>query len=278
MNHTIPHCPCCDDTTLRQFMMLSVTTAHGLLQRPLFRCKGCDHAWLDTSEGHERIEEDYARGYVGHRIDPFFERQCRIAIGAEIRPLVPPPAALLDVGCGNGSFLLAAQEAGYDGLGIDISSEAVDLVKSRGGKAIAVDFLSYEFRQKFDVISMWDVVEHLRDPYLFLRRAKELLNPGGILIIKTPSVGKLVLWLTRVRNAWAGSLLQAPHHVHYWSPRSMTVIMHRAGFTKIIRWRPRKFRSVPETKSLCRKATRIVRNALLRGAGSRNIFCVGRAA
>lgn len=258
-------------------MKLTVPAAQEYLCLPLWRCAQCGHAWLQTGDAHGLIEEEYDQGYVGHRVDPFFEDQCRKAIRTEIGPHSPPPATLLDVGCGNGGFLLAAQEAGYDTLGIDISAGAIEIVESRGGKALPVDFLTHDFGRTFDVISMWDVVEHLRDPFRFFQRAREMLSPGGILVVKTPGVGKQALTLTRVRPQWAGGLLQAPHHVHYWTQDSMAAIMHRAGFAEVVHWPPRSFRSDPKTKSVTRKVRRWVRTTLLKLTGSRNIFCAGRA-
>jgi 2-polyprenyl-3-methyl-5-hydroxy-6-metoxy-1,4-benzoquinol methylase len=277
MNSTAEPCPCCASGRINRYMMLTAAAERGPLRLPLWRCNQCGHAWLQTGDAHELIEEEYDQGYVGHRIDPFFETQCRAVILNEIGPLRPPPATLLDVGCGNGGFLLAAQEAGYEALGVDISAGAIEIVRSRGGKALSVDFLTHDFGRTFDVISMWDVVEHLREPIRFFQRARELLRPGGILVVKTPGVGMQALALTRVRPRWAGGLLQAPHHVHYWTRDSMDAIMRRAGFAEVIYWPPRAFRSAPESKSPTRKARRWVRTKLLMLAGSRNIFCAGRA-
>jgi SAM-dependent methyltransferase len=258
-------------------MMLTAAAAKGSLRLPLWICPQCDHAWLQTGDAHGLIEEDYDQGYVGHRIDPFFEAQCRNVLRSEIGELRAPPATLLDVGCGNGGFLLAAQDAGYEALGVDISAGAIDIVSSRGGKAILVDFLAHDFGRTFDIISMWDVVEHLREPVRFFQRARELLNSGGILLVKTPGVGRQALALTRVRPRWAGGLLQAPHHVQYWTQESMDAIMRRAGFARVVYWPGRSFRSAPETRSPVRKARRWTRTKLLRLTGSENIFCAGRS-
>ena len=272
----VVRCPCCDAERPNRFTVLDTTLAKRPLRLPLWRCDECGHAWLQTGEAHGLIEEDYDSDYLGHRIDVFLEAQFRAAIQSDIRPLRPPPASLLDVGCGNGSFLLTAQEAGYQAVGIDISAGAVDIVKDRGGKALAVDFLTHDFGQTFDIISMWDVVEHLRDPFKFFQRARDLLSPGGVLVIKTPSFGKPLLDLTRARNRCAGGLLTAPHHVQFWTQESIAAIMNRAGFADVVYWPSRSFHSVPETKSVPRIVRRWIRTELHRLTGSRNIYCAGR--
>jgi 2-polyprenyl-3-methyl-5-hydroxy-6-metoxy-1,4-benzoquinol methylase len=276
MNQTHAFCPCCNFKKNKCFTSLSVTTLVGNIKMPLFRCSICKHAWLDTGNSHKIIEDEYSNDYIGHRIDSYFEFQCRKTIINEIAPLISPPATLLDVGCGNGGFLLAAQELGYNSLGVDISKQAVEIVNNRGGKAMEVDFLSYNFDHSFDVITMWDVVEHLKDPFIFFKRAKQLLNPKGILIIKTPSVGIVPLYMAKCNNDLAGALLQAPHHVQYWTQKSIDALFDRSGFGEIIHWKPRKFRSEPETKSIQKKIRRKIRNTILHFTASENLYCAAR--
>jgi len=198
---------------------IPIGTASGIFQ--ITTCPQCTHSWLVTAQDqHHQVEEIYDHDYAGHRIDKTFEMKCREALMLDISPHMPPPACLLDVGCGNGSFVLAAQEAGYDTLGIDISEEGVAFAVSRGANAHHYDFLTHAFDKKFDIITMWDVVEHLHSPAIFIHRARELLKPGGILIIKTPSIGKLCLLFVRLFGNSAPALLQAPDHIHYWTRSS----------------------------------------------------------
>jgi 2-polyprenyl-3-methyl-5-hydroxy-6-metoxy-1,4-benzoquinol methylase len=270
------NCPCCSTATIREYATLPAVISRQKLDLPLFICELCSHGWLDTRGKHGLIEQEYDRDYAGHRIDPFFEQQCRDVVQAEIRSIIPSPAKVLDVGCGNGGFIIACQNAGYEATGVDISTEAVAIAIERGGKALAVDFLSYNFQQRFDIISMWDVIEHLSDPLIFLNRARELLNPGGALIIKTPAVGKRALALARLLPAKSGAILNTPHHVQFWTETSMTELLTRARFPIVTFWTPRRFRSASPTRSVALKSRRWILNQLLTFSGNSNIFCAAR--
>lgn len=266
-------CPCCKQAGPLSSFSIELTTSGRLRNFEIHECGTCKHAWLATDRAsHEIIESVYNHDYAGHRLDQHFERRCREEIKGNISRLISPPADLLDVGCGNGSFILAAKENGYDALGIDISAEGVAIANKRGATALNVDFLTHDFGQLFDVITMWDVIEHLREPEIFLTRAKKLLSPDGILIIKTPSIGKPCLQLVRTIKRAAPSLLQTPDHVQFWTKTSMDALLTRTGFTNTIYWPTKAFRSHAKAKSAKQTAKRIIRKEISRLTGNGNLY------
>ena len=276
MTDTERNCPCCASlarTVLTPSVVLG-GTRHALR---LLRCKACGHAFLETDKDqHSAIEDDYMHDYAGHRPDPVFELRARAAMVHEIMPLVPPPARLLDVGCGSGAFLDVARSLGYAGTGIDISSGAIATCRERGLHAIEGDVLSHDFGEPFDLVTMWDFLEHLRDPALFVRRAFDLLRSGGILVVKTPGMGRLTIELARVNKRVLPVILHAPHHVQYWTPGSIDSILSRAGFASIIHFPPREFRQKARANSIRRIAKRTIIATIGGLAGNRNIFVAGR--
>jgi SAM-dependent methyltransferase len=141
---------------------------------------------------------------------------------------------LLDVGCGLGFSLLAARDAGFEALGLDpLGPEDPD---QRPGRRILRGTLeTFSDPGPFDLISMVDVIEHVRDPIAALRRAGELLAPGGVLLIATndsSSFGARVL----------GSRWMHYHRAHLWffTPRTLAAIVERAGLEVV--------RTVPATR------------------------------
>ena len=139
-----------------------------------------------------------------------------------------PAGALFEVGCAYGLFLDEARGRFDSVSGIDISGEPVaharDVLKLDARKG---DFLSEDFGgRRFDVICMWDTIEHLAKPDEFLARAASLLIPNGLLYLTTGDIGS---WNARWRKeAWRQ--IHPPSHVNYFSRRTITTLLDRIGF------------------------------------------------
>lgn len=240
-------------------------------------CGSCGHRWLRTTEEERRSVEagTYTHDYAGYRPDPAFTKTATEVTRAELTARVPPPARILDVGCGAGDFMTVATAAGYQVEGIDISEASAEICRSRGLDARAANFLTYEFATQFDLITMWDVVEHLREPASFFRRARVLLRGGGYLFAKIPSFGDLSV---RLANFWprtAGTLLGAPSHVQYFDRDSLTALLERTGF------QPEWFdagraRSQKTGGPLKRRVARLVRSGIQPISGDANLYFIAR--
>lgn len=162
----------------------------------------------------------------------------RTAADAECRHLPPLPAGggrLLDVGCGNGGFLMLARQAGWQVEGLDFDPGAVQAARSRGLQVHhgGIELLE-ERRACYDVITLCHVIEHVHDPVATLRRLHALLKPGGILWLDTPNLASL--GALRFGPHWRG--LEAPRHLVLFCPASMQQALTMAGFHTFQRhWR-----------------------------------------
>ena len=244
-------------------------------------CRACGHRWMRTSEAEQQqIEQSvYTDGYAGYRSDPVFEQAIRSLLDQEIAPRLPQEARILDVGCGAGDFLIAAKERGFRPLGIDVSEDGARLCREKGLEALAGDFLTEDFGTKFDAVTMWDVIEHLRDPGAFFERTLDVLRPGGLLIGKVPAFGGISVGFSKRVPRLAGMLLGAPDHVQYFTPRSLGALLQRAGFA--VEWlRPRanKLRGKRVGGSLKRRFGRSLAAAIKGASGDANVYFVATAA
>lgn len=139
-----------------------------------------------------------------------------------------PRGRLLDVGCGRGYFVRAACRRGWEAYGVEVS---------RHVEAAAVPDVAARIRVgeldggawpggAFDVVTLYHVIEHLRDPRRALDRIRRLLKPGGILVVATPDAGSLVARV--LRDRWAA--LRMPDHCVVYSRRSLWRLLESSGF------------------------------------------------
>jgi SAM-dependent methyltransferase len=140
---------------------------------------------------------------------------------------------LLDIGCAYGPFLAAARDRGFDPLGLDPAQEAVEYVKNKLRIPAIRGFFPEDFSglpdlkpESFDVISLWYVIEHFREPRLALEAIRDLLKPGGILAFSTPSYNGISR-----RKSRRAFLEQSPgDHWTVWDPRHCAGILKKHGF------------------------------------------------
>ena len=97
---------------------------------------------------------------------------------------------LLDIGCSTGLFLAKARAAGWQVRGNEYSADSAQVARSTHGLDVVSGALQANSfpAASFDVVTLWDVLEHVPDPQATLRLARGLLKPGGLLVVKTPNV------------------------------------------------------------------------------------------
>ena len=245
-------CPVCGMTVTRK--ALELPAGHFLV-----RCCRCGHGFVLLSQAaEENLKVLYDADYSGFRRDTFFEAVVRAEIAHNFVGRIPLGARLLDVGCGNGAFMIVAQEAGYKVSGIDVSPAAVEMCRLRGLRAEVVSFDQMPIKERFDCITMWDVIEHIPALCGYIRTARDLLNPGGYLIIKTPCVAPPVFRMVQCFPWLAGALLHVPAHIQFFSRNSLEALLTSYSFDRIEWLRGKRMRAIPPTGSLRKKVGRSI--------------------
>lgn len=137
--------------------------------------------------------------------------------------------SLLDVGAYIGVFVEVARDAGWNAFGVEPSHWGVRIGQARGLPIIqgTQDAPALQ-NMAFDVITMWDVIEHVDDPLAELRKAYSLLKPGGVIVAHTMNIDSLTARLMGERWPWLMDM-----HIHYFGRKTLSAMMHKAGFDVI---------------------------------------------
>lgn len=258
----------------------------------MYRCKGCGCAYLDprptpasigrayveyathTTDKSTKpkkggaklikrvIEESYRqRRYAPGRrrfdmaasaIRLLPSRQRKIDVEMRFMPPTPPGGRLLDLGCGNGDFLLRALAVGWKTIGFDIDPRAVAFAASRGLDVRRGDIDAAANEAPFDGITMSHVIEHVYDPLAVLKNCFDLLVSGGWLWLETPNINSEGHRL--YGSCWRG--LEPPRHLVLFNRASLQNLLAVAGFERIeqLPFRPVCHGIFRESAELARRA------------------------
>lgn len=202
------------------------------LQDQLVRCDGCGLAYVRPRLRWELILEGY-RGasdaeFVSQAVSR--ERSFRRCLSRIESAARPPGPRVLDVGAAGGSFLAVAREKGYQVAGCEPSSWMCGFARERYGLELRPGTL-FELDAppaSFDLLTLFDVIEHTPDPASVLRRAHDLLAPGGVLGLSYPDYGSLAARL--MGRLWVFLLTV---HLFYFTRVSMRRLLASAGFEPV---------------------------------------------
>jgi len=151
-----------------------------------------------------------------------------------VERVVGPPleaGRLLDVGCYLGCFLQAAQEQGWEAWGVEPSHWAATEAARRGLTVVEGTLAEVAFPAGlFDVVTLWDVAEHLLDPRAAFAEAWRVLRPGGWVVVHTMDVES---WPARLLGPYWPWWMEM--HLYYFSPRTLERMLQEVGFTPVQR-------------------------------------------
>ena len=201
----------------------------------LVRCTNCTHVWANLTWTPDMFRALYTSNYFKGGEYADYEQEetaLRLNFRRRVRDLAarhPNGGRLWEVGCAYGFFLQEAA-ACFEAAGCDVAEAAVQSAfEKRRVNARNLNYLDYAPEYPFDVLCLWDVIEHLPAPHHFLEKAYNDLEPGGTLALSTGDIGSLCARLRGRR--WRQ--IHPPTHVHYFTRHSMTTLLTRLGYTDI---------------------------------------------
>ncbi len=194
----------------------------------IVRCLRCGFVFADPQPTSEELTALYAG-----TTDPIYAEEKRYRL-ANFRDLfdrhldaVPTSGRLLDVGCHIGAFLEVARERGLETWGVEPSVWAVERARAAGFDVVAgtLDNHQPELPPDFDVITIWDVLEHFANPRRELELAHDRLAPGGILALTTMDVSSRFARMLGRRWPWLMRM-----HLFYFNRSTLAQTLEETGF------------------------------------------------
>ena len=144
-----------------------------------------------------------------------------------------PTGRLLEVGCGNGKRLARMQALGWDVTGQEIDPVASEYVRTVRGIHVHVGPLeTMNAPEKYDVVIMSHVIEHVHDPIALLTTCYQMLKENGLLVLLTPNAASY--GHRKFCAAWRG--LEPPRHLHLFACKTLIQVAQRAGFDRNQCW------------------------------------------
>lgn len=201
---------------------------------PLLRCRGCGVYALDPAPTNEQLAHFYSSEYYGASrkkfIGPiaglvgwFQQGRARLVHGR-----LPGPSRILDIGCGNGGFLIQMKDRGHRAEGTEWTQESAARVPSEAGIPVHVgDLLDLGLPDgAFQAATLWHVFEHLRQPAETLDRLHRLLAPGGLLFLSMPNHESTQA--DAFGTMWFH--LDPPRHLFGFGVNSLSALLKAKGF------------------------------------------------
>lgn len=228
-----------------------------LSRTEVFRCVKCSLDYIDPSLDAKSMMDIYTSSETLKEINPacenYYEYQALDPKSLTYRDYYKALKAadghvrgreLLEVGCGTGGFLEFAKSHGWKVCGLDSSTENIQKLKERGIAGLCENYFEYRGGNKYDVIVMWDLIEHPQDPLAFVKKSAELLKQGGILLLATPCYPNLLSilagWfykLSNGKNKGPAEKLYFLEHTTYFGLETLRPLLAEGGFDVATSWK-----------------------------------------
>jgi 2-polyprenyl-3-methyl-5-hydroxy-6-metoxy-1,4-benzoquinol methylase len=234
-------CPVCSSTKTKYF--LTAFHAHGkdaLDQKKFdyFECQKCQSVFLVNTKFTKNYYDTYYNfeGYYPERVgikdslEKMFDKYSQTRKQNIIMSSVKNndgKIKILDVGAGEGKFLLALSPEVFEKYGIELDEKSYKICKEKKLKVYNEDILKKDFKkQKFDVITLWHVIEHIPNPQKLFEKLSSLLEKDGIIVIATPNTDSIGFRIAKEK--WFH--MDAPRHVILFNELGMKTVSEQSGF------------------------------------------------
>ncbi|MGB9480056.1 MAG: class I SAM-dependent methyltransferase [Candidatus Acidiferrum sp.] len=223
-------CPVCGHLGAREWLS-APDRFHGRREKYILtRCPSCSLVWTNRPPAPTEMHVHYTTEY-DHLISTAGDAAHRWGFRKEALAPFKQSGALLDLGCSSGSFLEFMGRESWKLYGVEMSAKSAKAAEAKCGAQVFVgSILDAPFpAESFDVVTCFDVLEHLHEPRRVMARVSEWLKPGGIFYVLVPNVDSAE---ARVFGSyWHG--LELPRHLFHYSPASLKFLAESAGLREV---------------------------------------------
>ncbi len=194
------------------------------------KCSSCNMVYLNPVLTDEELTKFYQSNHsvqseiVETDDDDFYVKIYNKGLDS-IQEVQHKSVSILDVGCSSGFFLDQARMRSFDTYGIELNAAEYQQAKAKGHLVYDQLLESIHFEKKFDVISMWDVFEHLKDGNFYLAKMKDLLSEQGVIFLQIPSSDSLAAKILQEDC----NMFDGLEHVNLYGANTITKLAHKCG-------------------------------------------------
>jgi SAM-dependent methyltransferase len=219
------------DGSARDLVRTFRASGDELLVDRLVRCRKCGLQYVSPRPLASDIVAAYSGGDDPAYVSQVAARERTFADAvAHIETLLPGRGRILDVGTAAGAFLAAARGRGWQVEGCEPNAWLAEWGARHYGIPIRTgEIFDQSFAPaSFDVVTLWDVIEHTPDPSRVIRSVRDLIRPGGLLVVNYPDIGS---WIARaLGRRWP---FLSSVHLYYFTRATMKSLLERCGFAVV---------------------------------------------
>ena len=201
----------------------------------IYRCASCGHMYIDpvpledlNSRNMDTVED--AEFFNNKTLQKVYRA---LIINREIRLARKYIAAeaprLLDIGCGTGWITSVWAENGFNVTGLESSPVRAKIARERHGLNIAEKHIeTYEPEEKYDIVIMRHLLEHIEDPESVIKKVRTFIKPGGVLLVVIPNINAIGRYMFKENFEWV-----LPWHLHFYNPKNLARFLTKQQFDEI---------------------------------------------
>ncbi len=208
----------------------------------IVECNNCSLVYVNPQPTTKELKQLYSfkKKYHKELLNKKIENQLRRGFETKLKLIekYKKSGKILDVGCSAGVFLDMMKGKGWECYGVELSKDTANYAKGKYGLNVKINELEkIKFPQNyFDIVCLWDILEHVQNPLRSLVEVNRILKTEGVMFINTPNVDGLFPKLSysilaKIFGAWPNAEL--PHHLYYFSSKTLTQMLMKAGFNVI---------------------------------------------